>query len=407
MFPPSRPSLPLGRLHRYADDAPPHAADCASHGSGSKLSQLMVRAAHSELPDPFFPARIAALFRVNLFTISELKQAASTGRTVAAVHVQIESISRKDTRDGKPFYELNVADAEGKFMLRAWSDSASFPFCEGLRAGGFLELTGEFSVGNYGLESKDWKCRPLDQAERDTLLAGPPELRAKQRADYDFLLASAQAVVDPRLRAVALLFFSDFGERLQRTGAARVNHHARRGGLVEHMAQMLRGALAICTVYTHLNRDLMVCGVLFHDCGKLWENVYDADGFTMRFTDRAELLGHIPIGIELVNNLWRKLLLTEEARGWPALQPESDQVRLHLLHLVAAHHGELQFGSPVVPKTPEAWALHHIDNLDAKLEMMAAGYAVAKSLGEHVFDRVWPLPGNLVGSLPGFTPAAS
>jgi 3'-5' exoribonuclease len=339
---------------------------------------------------------------VNLLTISELKQSAATGRTTAALHVQIDTVSRKETRDGKPFYELNVVDAEGKFMLRAWSDGPSFSHCEGLRAGGFLEISGEFSLGNYGLESKDWRCRSLDQAERDAMLAGPPELRARQQADYDFLRQSAQALTDPRLRALALLFFNDFGERLQRTGAARVNHHARRGGLVEHMAQMLRGALAIASVYPHLNRDLIVAGVLFHDSGKLWENVYAADGFTMPFTDRAELLGHIPIGIELVNNLWRKVLLTEEAKTWTALQPESEQVRLHLLHLVAAHHGELQFGSPVVPKTPEAWALHYIDNLDAKLEMMAAGYAVAKPLAEHVFEKVWPLPGNLVGSLPVF-----
>ena len=78
-------------------------------------------------------------------------------------------------------------------------------------------------------------------------------------------------------------------------------------------------------------------------------------------------------------------------------------MRLHLLHLLAAHHGELQFGSPVVPKTPEAWALHHIDNLDAKLEMLALGYTTAKLLDDHVYERVWPLPGNLVGALPPFS----
>src|SRR5438067_1180614 len=128
------------------------------------------------------------LFRVNILTISELKQAAVVGRTAAALHVQIDTVSRKETRDGKPFYELNVVDAEGKFMLRAWSDGPSFAHCEGLRAGGFLEISGEFSLGNYGLESKDWRCRPLDQAERDAMLAGPPELRARQQADYDFLV---------------------------------------------------------------------------------------------------------------------------------------------------------------------------------------------------------------------------
>ncbi len=75
---------------------------------------------------------------------------------------------------------------------------------------------------------------------------------------------------------------------------------------------------------------------------------------------------------------------------------------MHLLHLVASHHGEMQFGSPVFPKTPEAMALHYIDNLDARMEMFAAGYTTAKLLADRIFDRVRPLPGNLVKSLDKF-----
>src|SRR6201995_2567502 len=87
--------------------------------------------------------------------------------------------------------------------------------------------------------------------------------------------------------------------------------------------------------------------------------------------------------------------------AWPGLQPPSEDVRLHLLHLLAAHHGDLQFGSPVVSKTPEAWALHYVDNLDAKMEMMAAAYQ-GKALAPRVFERHWPLPGNVVTPLPRF-----
>jgi 3'-5' exoribonuclease len=73
-----------------------------------------------------------------------------------------------------------------------------------------------------------------------------------------------------------------------------------------------------------------------------------------------------------------------------------------LLHLISAHHGEPQFGSPVAPKTPEAMALNYIDNLDARMEMFAAGYLVAKPIAERIFDRVRPLPGNLVRPLDKF-----
>jgi 3'-5' exoribonuclease len=159
---------------------------------------------------------------------------------------------------------------------------------------------------------------------------------------------------------------------------------------------MMRSADAICSAYAVLHRDLLLAGVLFHDCGKLWENQFPADGFAMPFDERGELLGHITIGIELVNTLWRKLFASDPVAAWKDLSPPSEDVRLHLLHLIAAHHGELQFGSPIPPKTPEAWALHYVDNLDAKMEMMAGCYANAKALAPRIRERTWPLPGNSV-----------
>ncbi len=80
-----------------------------------------------------------------------------------------------------------------------------------------------------------------------------------------------------------------------------------------------------------------------------------------------------------------------------------EDCRLHLLHLIASHHGEPQFGSPVYPKTPEAIALNYIDNLDARLEMIFAGYPIAKPLAARIFERVRPLPGNLVKPLEKFS----
>jgi 3'-5' exoribonuclease len=126
----------------------------------------------------------------------------------------------------------------------------------------------------------------------------------------------------------------------------------------------------------------------------------------MSYDELGELMGHISIGLELVNALWRRLSV-ENADAWKNLTPASEDVRTHLLHLIGAHHGALEFGSPVAPKTPEAMALHYIDNLDARLEMFAAGYTTAKPLAARIFDRVRPLPGNLVKSLEKFHQTAS
>lgn len=340
---------------------------------------------------------------MELLSISQIKRAAAENRIEALVHGQIEALNRKETKDGKPFFEVVIADAETKLSLRAWSDSQAYPFCERSSSGVFVEVGGEFYTnGAFGLDAKRWTIRELNPEECESLLAGPSELRGKQAADFVFIEQAVAALNDPRLLALGKMFLADFGERYRRAAAARNNHHARRGGLVEHVAQMMRAAIAIAAVYPDLNRDLLVAGVLFHDCGKMWENHLPADGFAMPFDERGELLGHITIGIELVNTLWRKLQQGEEWKTWHGLEPASEDVRLHLLHLVASHHGELQYGSPVFPKTPEAWALHYVDNLDAKMEMIFTGYTTAKKLAPRIQERVWPLPGNIVEPLGHF-----
>jgi 3'-5' exoribonuclease len=197
------------------------------------------------------------------------------------------------------------------------------------------------------------------------------------------------------------------GDRFRRTAAARKNHHARRGGLVEHVAQMMRSAEAVCGVYPELNFDLMLAGALFHDCGKLWENTYPEDGFSQIHSLHGEMLGHIPLGIELVNKLWRDLLDASEFEAFSQCKPTTEEVRVHLLHLIGSHHGQLEFGSPVLPKTPEAYALHYIDNLDAKMEMLRDAYAQAAEVAPGIYERVFPLSANLIRPLRGYEEAPS
>ncbi len=92
--------------------------------------------------------------------------------------------------------------------------------------------------------------------------------------------------------------------------------------------------------------------------------------------------------------------------SWATLEPASDQVRLHLLHLVASHHGVLEYGSPVVPKTPEAFLLHYVDNIDAKMEMVAEAYEAGSKVSATVYDWVRPLGTRLVQPLAAVLPEA-
>jgi 3'-5' exoribonuclease len=344
---------------------------------------------------------------MNLMTLTEIRRAAQTGTVSARVHVEVEAATAKTQREGKPYCELTLADACDRIKLPVWSDHPSYKVCSGLGSGSFIELAGEFRLHpQYGLQADKWTHRPLSEQEKQELLQGPAELRTKQVGDWEFILQSIGTITDPRLRAVTQTFVNDWGDRFRRAAAARKYHHARRGGLVEHTAQMMRVAKGIAPLYPQLNLDLLIAGILFHDSGKLWENQFPENGFVMEYDELGELVGHISIGLEIVNSLWRKLSV-ENAEVWKTYSPVSEDVRRHLLHLIGSHHGEKGLGSPVEPRTPEAMALHYIDNLDARLEMFAAGYATAQPLAARIFDRVRPLPGYLVKSLDKFQTAGS
>ena len=336
-----------------------------------------------------------------LLTISQLKKAAREhSPQEAEIHAQIEKLTRKNASSGKPFQEVQFRDGTDALTLRAWSDTPAFESCASLNAGDFVSLEGIFShSAAFGMDSKRWEMTSLPEEAVGALLTGSEERRALLEHHNLTITVAVDSIQDPRIKALSEHFLSVHGARFRRAAAARGNHHARRGGLLEHTSRMMEAALALCAVYPELNRDLIIAGVLFHDTGKLWETCPPERGFGIEPELRGELLGHLSIGIELVNALWRDL----PKEGWEFLTPSSDEVRLHLLHLVASHHGQLEFGSPVLPKTPEAALLHFIDNIDARMEMFFSAYQSAPTSHEGALEWVRPLGVVPIPSLPRHT----
>ncbi len=134
--------------------------------------------------------------------------------------------------------------------------------------------------------------------------------------------------------------------------AARNMHHAFIGGLIEHTLSMASIANQLASHYPYVNKDLLITGVLLHDMGKTIE--YTTEG-EFEFSDDGRLVGHIIRAITLV-----------EAAAAQLDFPQEDL--RHLVHLIASHHGTLEWGSPVVPKTLEAILLHQIDLLDSRVQ---------------------------------------
>src|SRR5262249_46395879 len=135
------------------------------------------------------------------------------------------------------------------------------------------------------------------------------------------------------------------------------NHHAYLGGMVEHVVTLLELGERILPLYPDLDRDLLISGIFLHDIGKVRELNY-ARAFA--YTDEGQLVGHIVIGVEMLNE---KVARVPDLTG----EPFPKELLLRLKHMILSHHGTYEFGSPRLPMTPEAIALHHLDNLDAKI----------------------------------------
>jgi 3'-5' exoribonuclease len=154
---------------------------------------------------------------------------------------------------------------------------------------------------------------------------------------------------------------ADASERILRAPAAKAIHHAYRTGLLEHVVSILGVMDGLAKHYSpYLNRDMLFFGAIFHDIGKLWELSYDR---VTDYTDEGRLIGHLVMGVELVE---RKIQELDKTPGrLPAPFPQDH--RLMAKHLILAHHGKLEYGSPKRPKCLEALVVHYIDDLDSKI----------------------------------------
>jgi len=130
---------------------------------------------------------------------------------------------------------------------------------------------------------------------------------------------------------------------------------------------LARLANALCAVFPNIDRDVLLTGILVHDVGKIAEMSH---GMYVDYTTPGKLLGHLVIGADMVQERIRAI------EGFP------ESLRLQVLHCVLSHHGELVNGSPVVPKTVEAMALHHLDNLDAQIDAFSRIVEEAKGRGQ-------------------------
>lgn len=276
---------------------------------------------------------------------------------------------------GGSYLRVELADRTGSIPARMW-ENADSGYADATRTG-IVKVEGEVERYREQLQVRVIRLRAAIPVETD-----PADLLASTRRSIDEMNAAIdQAIEGMRNAEVAKLvrmFYdqTEFRARLASLPAGRRVHHAYRGGLLEHVFEVLLLSRPLVELYPEIDADLLTAGILLHDIGKLQE-LGGEDG--MEYTDVGRLVGHVVLGAERVASAEAAI------PGFPA------DTALQLEHMILSHHGRYEWASPRRPKTLEAVALHHLENLDGQVNRFRSLIEVARQAG-----RVWTDYDNLL-----------
>ncbi len=257
-------------------------------------------------------------------------------------------------RTGEPYLTLHLADRTGEMEAKMWDNVAEV--METFDRDDFIKVKGLLQPYQNRTQFTIHKLRRLEEHEVDLADYFPCSER-----DPEQMFAELQAIINglenEHLRCLLLAIFADpwLASAYKLAPAAKHIHHACRGGLLEHVLSICALCRMTAGHYQNIDLDLLLAGAILHDIGKLEELSYAR---SFGYSADGQLLGHIVIGLRMVG------AKTDQIPGFPP------KLRTLLEHMLISHHGELEFGSPKVPIFPEALLLHHLDNMDSKMDAM-------------------------------------
>jgi len=272
-------------------------------------------------------------------------------------------------RSGSEFMILNLQDASGQTTGKVLSDVERLK--GEFEAGEFVRVEGRGSLYNGQVQlvlSTIRRVNP-DQdrlqgfREDECILSAPRPLDEM----WEELQARLRGVQNDHLRVLLNRVVADHADQLKLWPAAQTIHHAYRGGFLEHITKMAEVGALLSRSYG-ADDDLVLAGVVLHDIGKLQELAYE--GGAGSYTRDGNLVGHIALGLMLVREAINGI------SGFPL------ELRAQVEHLIASHHGTREYGSPVEPKTIEAFILASVDELDAKINQVRRAIAEDPSADE-------------------------
>lgn len=279
------------------------------------------------------------------------------------VEEQVFLIASKDLRtttSGGLYIHAVLVDRTGQIPARMWQ--ASEAIYATMPTGGFMLIKGRAESYKGSMQFIIEALRAVDQPKEIDLADFLP----RTEGDIEEMWRRTQEILgeiqNEYVSELIGQFLADeeLVRRFKIAPAALQMHHAYLGGLLEHTLNVLEMALLVVPRYPKVSLDLVLAGVFLHDIAKIAELKYDT---SFAFTDGGQLVGHIVQGA-----IWIELKTATAAKKMG--KPFPAEIKWVLQHIVLAHHGRYEFGSPKLPAIPEVMAVHHLDNIDAKLNMM-------------------------------------
>jgi 3'-5' exoribonuclease len=258
----------------------------------------------------------------------------------------------RQKKTGDPYLSLHFADRTGEIEAKMWDNVAEV--MDTFERDDFVKVKGLVQVYHNRSQFTVHRLRRLEEREVDLSDYFPCSDRDPEEMFVE-LRGIIASLANPHLRALLELVFSDaqLASLYKIAPAAKNIHHACRGGLIEHVLSLCTLSRLVGPHYKETDVDLLIAGAILHDIGKVQELSYVR---SVGYSSDGQMLGHIILGLRLLNSKFEQL---------PDFPPK---LRTLIEHMIVSHHGELEFGSPKVPQFAEALLLHHLDNLDSKMD---------------------------------------
>lgn len=265
-------------------------------------------------------------------------------------------IRQTNATPAKDYFDIVLCDASGQAAAKYWDVSPAdketfFP----------MSLVKVKGVVQTYRDKQQIKIIKIRKATEQDGVSATDFIRSAPIRPVDLIhtiMQAVQSIADPVIRTIVQHCVSKVEEKLLHYPAAKTHHHAYCAGLAYHIVRMLEIGEFLCRQRPFLNPDLIRAGIILHDIAKPEEMIAQL-GIVSEYSVTGKLIGHISLASNWIT----------EAAVCHQMPLDSDRV-VALQHLVLSHHNLGEWGSPVQPQTAEAVALHHIDALDAKLQMV-------------------------------------